>query len=118
MTNILYIVADILYRWAMMESLPDEDFKYSTTSLDDILSTPDDSDYGYYIVCDNYYIDICKDKTEQLALKTVKGKTNVELGCRQREKGRARTEKLFLDQNTKTEYMVHYSMLKFYAKMG
>ena len=34
-----------------------------------------------------------------------------ELGCRQREKGRARSEKLILDQKNETEYMVHYRML-------
>ena len=48
-----------------------------------------------------------------------------ELGCREREKSKARSgkllhrsEKLILDQNNKTEYMVHYRMLKFYVKMG
>ena len=41
-----------------------------------------------------------------------------ELGYRQREKSKARSEKLILDQNNKTEYMVHYRMLKFYVKMG
>ena len=29
-----------------------------------------------------------------------------------------RSEKLILDQNNKTEYMVHYRRLKFYVKMG
>ena len=41
-----------------------------------------------------------------------------ELGYREREKGRARTKKLIFDQNNKTEYMVHYRMLKFYVKKG
>ena len=41
-----------------------------------------------------------------------------ELGHRERENGRARTEKFSLDQNNKTEYMVHYMMLKFYVNMG
>ena len=41
-----------------------------------------------------------------------------DLGYRERETGSARTEKLILDQNNKTEYMVHYRMLKFYVKMG
>ena len=43
-----------------------------------------------------------------------------ELGNREREKGekgRARTEKLILDQNNKTEFMVLYRMLKFFVKM-
>ena len=41
-----------------------------------------------------------------------------ELGYREREKNKTKTEKLILEQNNKTEYMVHYRMLKFYVKMG
>ena len=41
-----------------------------------------------------------------------------ELGYREREKSKTKTEKLISDQNNKTEYMVHYRMLKFYVKMG
>ena len=43
---------------------------------------------------------------------------DIELGYRERDGGNARSEKLILDQNNKTEYMVHYGMLKFYVKMG
>ena len=43
----------------MMQMLPYKDFKYSTTSLDDILNTPDDSDHGYSIIFDFDYNDIC-----------------------------------------------------------
>ena len=71
-----------------------------------------DSDHGYYIVCDINYTNSCKYRTEQLALMPNKRKINDnELGYREREKGRARTEKLILYQNNKTEYMVHYIML-------
>ena len=84
-----------------------------------ILNTPDDSDHGYYLVCDIDYTNECKERTEQLALMPNKKKINDnELGYRQREKSKARSEKLILDQNNKTEYMVHYRMLKFYVKMG
>ena len=41
-----------------------------------------------------------------------------ELGYIKRGTGNARSEKLILDQNNKTEYMVHYRILKFYVKMG
>ena len=41
-----------------------------------------------------------------------------ELGYREKDGGMARSEKLILDQNNKTEYMVHYMMLKFNVKMG
>ena len=56
-------------------------------------------------ICDINYTNSCKDRTEQLALMPNKRQMNDnELGYREIETGRARTEKLFLDQN-KTEYM-------------
>ena len=79
-----------------MQKLPYRDYEYqgtcfadSDTSLDEILSTPDDSDHGYYIVCDISYTNSCKDRTEQLALMPNKRKIIDE----------ARSEKLILDQN-------------------
>ena len=117
--SIWYIDANNLYSYAMMQKLPYKGFEYSDTSLhprsgflDTIVNTPDG--HGYYIVCDINYTNSCKDRTEQLALMPNKRKINDnELGYRERETGRARTEKLILDQNNKTEYMVHYRMLKF-----
>ena len=131
--NIWYIDANNLYGYAMMQKLPHKDFEFITTTIDPqsgfldvILNTPDDSDHGYYIVCDIDYSNECKERTEQLALMPNKRKINDnELGYRQREKNKARSgkllhrsEKLILDQNNKTEYMVHYRMLKFYVKIG
>ena len=121
-----YIDAYNLYGYAMMQRLPYKDFEYITITLDEwettlqrILNTPDDSDHGYYIVCDINYTNSCKDRTEKLALMPNKRKINEnELGYREREKGGARTEKLILEQNNKTECMVQYSMFKFYVKMG
>ena len=124
---IWYIDANNLYGYAMMQKLPYKDFEFITnTTLDVILNTPADSDHGYYIVCDIDYTNECKERTEQLAPMPNKRKKNDnELGCREREKSKARSgkllhrsEKLILDQNNKTEYMVHYRMLKFYVKMG
>ena len=117
--SIWFIDANNLYGYAMMQKLPYKDFQFTTTTLDTILNTPDDSDHGYYIVCDIDYINECKERTEQLALMPNKRKINDnELGYRERDGGKARSEKLILDQNNKTEYMVHYMMLKFYVKMG
>ena len=118
--NIWYIDANNLYGYAMMQKLPYKDFKFTPTTLDyedtmlrHILKTPDDSDHGYYIVCCIDYTNSCKDRTEQLALMPDKRKINdYELGYREREKGKTKTEKLFSDQNNKTEYMVHYTMLR------
>ena len=85
-----------LYGYAMMQKLPYKDFEFfATTTLDVILNTPDDSDHGYYIVCDIDYTNECKERTEQLALMPNERNINDnELGCREREKSKARTEKL------------------------
>ena len=77
-------------------------------------------------MCDIDYFNECKERTEQLALMPNKRNINdSELGCREREKSKARSGKplhrseiLILDQNNKTEYMVHYRMLMFYVKIG
>ena len=71
----------------MMQKLPCKDFEYYSTSLKEILITPDDSDHGYYIVCAINYTNICKDRTEQLALMPNKRKINDnELGYIERER--------------------------------
>ena len=109
-----YIDANNLYGYAMMQKLPYKDFKCTDTSKDVILNTPDDSGYGYYIVCDVNYTNSCKERTEQLALMPNKRKINDnELGNRERI-GKSKSEKLILVQNNKTKYMVHYrsSMLR------
>ena len=41
--NIWYIDANNLYGYAMMQKLPYKDFQFTTTSLDYILNTPDDT---------------------------------------------------------------------------
>ena len=105
--NIWYIDANNLYCYAMMQKLSYKDFQFTTTTtttLDTILNTPDNSDHGYYIVCDINYTDTCKDRTEQVALMPDKRKINDnELGYQEREKGKTKTEKLIFDQNNKTE---------------
>ena len=88
--SIWYIDANILYGYAMMQKLPYKDFKYSDTSIDVILNTPDDSDHGYYIVCEINYTNNSKDRTGQLALMPNKRKINDnDLGYRERDGGKA-----------------------------
>ena len=110
--SIWYTDANDLYGYAMMQKLPCKDFEYQRTcfvdydtSLDNgdsmlhhILKTPDDSDHGYYIVCEINYTNSGKDRTEKTALMPNKKINDNELGYKEREKGRARTEKLNSDQ--------------------
>ena len=56
----------------MMQKVTYKVFEYITTPLDYIWNTPDDSNHGYYIVCDLFYTNSCKDRTEQLALMPIK----------------------------------------------
>ena len=67
--SIWYLNANNLCGYAMMQKLPYKDFEYSFKSLDAILNTADDSDHGYYIVCDINYTSSCKERTEQLAIR-------------------------------------------------
>ena len=50
--SIWYIDANKLYGYALMQKLPYKDFEYSNTTLDEVLNTSDDSDYGYWLICD------------------------------------------------------------------
>ena len=100
--NIWYIDANNPCGYAMMQKLPYKDFEFITTiTLDVILNTTDDSDHGYYIVCDIDYTNECKERTEQLALMPNKRKINdKELGYlrssftdQERDGVKARSEK-------------------------
>ena len=82
----------------MTQSLQYKDFEFTTTTttLDGMINTDDDSDYGYYIVFDSDYNDIRKDRTEHLALMPLKRKIiDNELGYREKEKCRAKTKNYF-----------------------
>ena len=47
--SLWYIDANNLYGYALMKKLPYKDFEYSNTTLDKVLNTSDDSDYGYWL---------------------------------------------------------------------
>ena len=53
--SLWYIDANNLYGYALMQKLPYKDFEYSNATLDKVLSTSDDSDYGYLLICDLKY---------------------------------------------------------------
>ena len=81
-TKLLYIDANNLYGWAMSQYLPTGDFKkmqncheamqYDSTLMneitEDILNTPDDNEFGYFIECDLEYPAEIKEKTENFPL--------------------------------------------------
>ena len=63
--KILFIDASNLYGWAMGEDQPYVEIKFDRIiTLEDILTTPDDSDIGYFIEVDVKYTDNVKEKTK------------------------------------------------------
>ncbi|XP_050523375.1 uncharacterized protein LOC126895490 [Daktulosphaira vitifoliae] len=50
-----YLDATNLYGKAMMEPIPFGYFEWSTATLEEVLNTPDDGDYGYLVENDAHY---------------------------------------------------------------
>ena len=83
------------------------------------MNIPDDSDYGYLLLCDLKYTNECRDRISNFQLLPYKREVeNIELGYKQRPPISSKSEKLILDQNNKYEYPIHYRMLKLVVKMG
>ena len=117
--SIRYIVSNNLYGYALMQKLPYKDFEYSNATLDKVLNTSDDRDYGYWLICDLEYTNECKERTSNFKLLPHGREVeNNELGYKQRPPTSSKSKKLILGQNNKYEYPIHYRMLKFVVKMG
>ena len=102
-----------------MQKLPYKDFEYSNTTLDEVLNTSDDSDYGYWLICDLEYTNECKERTSNFQLLPHRREAeNNELGYKQSPPTSSKSKKLIIDQNNKYEYPIHYRVLKFVVKMG
>ena len=51
-----------------MQKLPYKDFEYSNATLDKVLNTSDDSDNGYWLICDLEYTNECKERASNFQL--------------------------------------------------
>ena len=88
-------------------------------TLDKLLNTLDDGDYGYWFICDLEYTNECKGRTSNFQLLPYKRDVeNNELGYKQKLPTSSKSEKLILDQNNKYEHPIHYRTLMFVVKMG
>ena len=102
-----------------MQKLPYKDFEYSNATLDKVLNTSDDSDYGYWLICDLEYTNECKERISNFQLLPHGSEVeNNELGYKQRPPTSSKSKKLILDQKNKYEYPIHYRELKIVVKMG
>ena len=111
--SIWYIDANNLYGYALMQKLPSKDYEYINTSLDEVLNTSDDRDYGYWLICDLEYTNECKDKIANFQLLPHRREVEKnELGYKRRPVFSSKSKKLIIDQNNKYECPKHYRMLK------
>ena len=73
--KILYVDPNTLYGKSMSEPLPCDEIKlHKNVKLEDILNTPDDSVFGYFIEVDLNYSDKIKEKTKHFPFTPVKKK--------------------------------------------
>ena len=88
---------------------------------EDILNTPDDNEYGYFIECDLEYPSRIKEKTENFPFCPYQTKADPELFTTYmnsvKQPNYKPTAKLLCDLTNKQKYMIHYRIFKFYTKM-
>ena len=107
----------------MSQPLPYDEIKFDeSVELEDILNTPDDSDIGYFIEVDLKYPDNLKVKTKNFPIAPVNKKINPDKFSDYMKEIKPdtyiQTKKLICDFYDKKNYLVHYSMLKFYVRHG
>ena len=67
--KILHVDANILYGWAMSESLPYDEIKFEgNVKSEEILNNSDDSDIGYIVEVDLKILDEITEKTKKFPL--------------------------------------------------
>ena len=121
--KISYIDANNLYGHSMSQPLPYDENKFDKNiKLEDILNTPDDSDFGYFIEVDLKYPDNIKEKTKNFPFAPVNKKINHDDFNDYMKEIKPdiylQPKKLICDWSDKKNYLVHYRMLKFYIKHG
>ena len=97
-----------------MQSGCDHDELLIDEIKEDILNTPDDCEYGYFIECDLEYPAEIKEKTENFPLCPYQTKADPDLfsGCMNsvKQPNYKPTEKLMCDLTNKEKYLMHYRM--------
>lgn len=105
---LMYFDVNGLYGWTMCEPLPISNFEWKENfSLDEILTTCDDNEYGYFLEVDLNYPHTLHNTHNDYPMCAEKMCIN---GCKQ--------EKLILSLNSKKNYVLHYRTLKFVLKHG
>ena len=121
--KVLYKDANNFYGLSMCQPLLFDEITFDKSNkLEDVLNTPDDSDVGYFIEVDLTYPDTKNEKTKDFPLAPVNKKTNPDDFSDYMKTIKpdiyTQTKKLICDWSDKKNYLIQYSMLKFYVRHG
>lgn len=108
---IIYLDANNLYGWSMMQSLPLDSFKWANPyefNCENILSIADDGEIGYIFEVDLFYPQYLHDYHKDYPLCS----EHRTIPLTKNEK------KLLLSLYHKQNYVLHYKMLKFVLQQG
>ena len=110
-----------LYGGTMMKKHPVGGFQWSDDTLNEILSAPDDNDFGYFVMVDLEYPTSLHDTHNDFPLAAEKMLIEEDmLSSYQKTLGSrpSSVRKLLETLRDKREYVCHYSVLKFYQQKG
>lgn len=107
---LMYLDANNLYGFSMMQHLPIKDFEWNQNefTIEEIMNIPDDASTGYIFEVDLEYPQHLHDKHKDYPL------------CAETREvpGSKKEKKLLLTLFDKKNYVIHYKMLKFVLQQG
>ena len=121
--NILYVDAKILYGHSMSQPLLYDEFKFDkSVKLKDILNTPDEGDFGYFVEVYLRNPDNVKEKAKNFPFcpenKNIHKDKYNDYMKKIKSKIYTIAKKLICDWTDKKNYLVHYKMLEFFVRHG
>ena len=120
---IMYLDANNLYGWAMVQHLPTSGFKWSSASIEDILNHPINDKVGYICEVDLEYPDGLHQMHNDYPLAPEKLEVQKEWLSKYQQdlnptKSSLKVKKLVPNLMPKQKYVVHYRNLQLYISLG
>jgi hypothetical protein len=124
-TYLLYLDANNLYGWAMVQSLPRKDLKFANeTSIETILNTADDAETGYMVEIDIKFKREIHESLKQMppCPESLTPKeawfSDYQKQLQLQTKSNTKCAKLVPHLREHLNYCIHYRNLKFIEKLG
>ena len=120
---LMYLDANNLYGWAMVQHLPTDSFKWSSANIDDILKHPADDVKGYICEVDLEYPKELHDFQNDYPLAPEKLEVQSEWLSQYQQslepsKSSLKVKKLVPNLMPKHKYVLHYRNLQLYVELG